>query len=198
MRPLPFLSRPGPVLPGPRVTLRTPRAGDFEEWAALRRESRSFLEPWEPRWARDELDRGAWRERFRRYRREVEDGTGLPFFIVENATGALCGGISVGNIRHGVAQSAQIGYWMGQRYAGRGFMVEALRLTVRYCFTGLRLHRLEAACIPRNERSIHVLEKAGFTREGLLRSYLRINGTWQDHYLYALVEGDPQPERIGS
>ena len=54
----------------------------------------------------------------------------------------------------------------------------------------LRLHRIEAACIPDNLRSLRLLEKAGFQREGLLRSYLRINGVWQDHYLYALVAGD--------
>ena len=66
-------------------------------------------------------------------------------------------------------------------------MLEALRLVIPYAFETLRLHRIEAACIPDNARSVRVLEKAGFQREGLLRSYLRINGSWQDHYLYALV-----------
>ena len=98
----------------------------------------------------------------------------------------------MGNIRHGVAQTGHIGYWMGARFAGRGYMVEAARLVVDYAFTALRLHRIEAACIPGNERSIRVLEKAGFKREGLLRSYLRINGVWQDHHLYALIAGDPR------
>ena len=58
---------------------------------------------------------------------------------------------------------------------------------VSHAFGTMRLHRIEAACIPRNARSIRVLEKAGFTREGLLRSYLCINGTWQDHFIYALI-----------
>jgi ribosomal-protein-alanine N-acetyltransferase len=66
-----------------------------------------------------------------------------------------------------------------------------VRLVADYAFTTLRLHRIEAACIPGNERSVRVLEKAGFQREGLLRSYLRINGVWQDHHLYALIAGDP-------
>ncbi len=197
MQLIPFIARPGPVLKGPTLTLRVPRLNDYEEWAALRRESRAFLEPWEPRWGREELERGAWRERFRRYRKELDEGSGLPFFLIENQTGALVGGITVGNIRHGVSQSAHIGYWMGMRYAGRGMMVEAVGLTVGYCFSSLRLHRLEAACIPGNKRSIRVLEKAGFTREGLLRSYLRINGTWQDHYLYALIVGERQEPSRG-
>ena len=69
-------------------------------------------------------------------------------------------------------------------------MLEALALIVAHAFEALRLHRIEAACIPDNLRSLRLLEKAGFQREGLLRSYLRINGMWQDHYLYALVAGD--------
>lgn len=69
-------------------------------------------------------------------------------------------------------------------------MLEALGLVSRFAFDTLRLHRIEAACIPDNKRSIRVLEKAGFQREGLLRSYLRINGIWQDHYLYALIADD--------
>ena len=68
--------------------------------------------------------------------------------------------------------------------------MEAIRLLVPYAFDTLRLHRIEAACIPDNARSMRVLEKAGFKREGLLRSYLRINGSWQDHYLYALIAND--------
>lgn len=172
---------------GKKVTLRLPRAKDHAEWARLRGESRAFLEPWEPRWARDELEQAAWRQRLRRYRADFVNGTGCPFLIFENGSGRLAGGITVGNIRHGVSQSASIGYWMGERFAGRGLMREALELVVDHCFRTLRLHRLEAACIPENGRSVRVLEKAGFRREGLLRSYLKINGIWQDHHLYALI-----------
>jgi ribosomal-protein-alanine N-acetyltransferase len=187
---LPFLRRSAPALKGDRVTLRLPRSADYREWAALRSASRAFLEPWEPRWAPDELERSAWRQRLSRYVEDHAGGTAMPFFIFENASGALIGGITLGNIRYGVAQTGQIGYWIGERYAGRGLMLEALCLLVSYAFETLRLHRIEAACIPDNLRSLRLLEKAGFRREGLLRSYLRINGTWQDHYLYALVVGD--------
>ncbi|WP_157014992.1 GNAT family N-acetyltransferase [Mesorhizobium xinjiangense] len=189
---LSFLGLDYPSLAGERVTLRFPRSGDFAEWAELRRQSRNFLEKWEPRWAPDELDLPAWRARLRRYRQEYNNGTGASFFIYRNDNGALAGGISIGNIRRGVAQSAQIGYWMGERHAGNGLMLEALRLLVPYCFSDLKLHRIEAACIPDNKRSVRVLEKAGFTREGLLHSYLRISGTWRDHYLYALIEDEYQ------
>ena len=138
----------------------------------------------------DELDRAAWRQRLARYLEDYALGTAVPFFIFENERGALVGGITLGNIRYGVAQTGQIGYWLGERFAGRGLMLEAIGLLVPHSFETLRLHRIEAACIPDNQRSMRLLEKAGFRREGLLRSYLRINGVWQDHYLYALIAGD--------
>jgi ribosomal-protein-alanine N-acetyltransferase len=184
---LPFFSRPKLALRGGRVTLRLPTSSDYHEWASLRHESRAFLEPWEPRWARDELERAGWRHRIRRYREEFTAGTAIAFLIFENETGRLVGGVTIGNIRYGVSQSAQIGYWMGERHAGKGYMQDAIRVLISHAFGAMRLHRIEAACIPENARSIRVLEKAGFTREGLLRSYLRINGVWQDHYIYALI-----------
>ena len=189
---LPFYRRDLPALRGERVTMRAPTPGDYPEWAALRRARRAFLEPWEPRWSSDELERSAWRLRLRRYREELTAGSGMTFLIFENESGRLAGGLTLGNIKHGVAQSGQIGYWIGERFAGRGLMFDALGLIVPFAFETLRLHRIEAACIPENARSVRVLEKAGFRREGLLRSYLKINGIWQDHYLYALISGENQ------
>ena len=100
---LPFLRRSSPALKGDRVTLRLPRGADYREWAALRAASRAFLEPWEPRWAPDELERSAWRQRLSRYVEDHAGGTALPFFIFVNETGVLAGGITLGNIRYGVA-----------------------------------------------------------------------------------------------
>jgi [ribosomal protein S5]-alanine N-acetyltransferase len=188
---LPFFRRDLPALKGDRVTLRVPLTNDYREWSVLRGESRAFLEPWEPRWNPDELDRTAWRHRLSRYREDYAQGTAIAFFTFEKSNGKLVGGITLGNIRHGVAQSGHIGYWIGERYSGRGLMTDAVKVVTRFAFDTLRLHRIEAACIPDNARSIRVLEKAGFRREGLLRSYLRINGIWQDHYLYARIEDDP-------
>jgi ribosomal-protein-alanine N-acetyltransferase len=187
---LPFFRRDTPALKADRITLRMPVARDYRAWAALRGESRAFLEPWEPTWMADELDRSAWRFRLRRYREDFARGSALAFFIFESSTGELLGGVTLGNIRHGVARSGHVGYWIGEKYAGKGYMLDALRLLADHAFGTMRLHRIEAACIPANRRSVRVLEKAGFTREGLLRSYLKINGDWQDHYLYALIDDD--------
>ena len=66
----------------------------------------------------------------------------------------------------------------------------ALRVLLPSLFGELNLHRIEAACIPSNAPSIRVLEKCGFTREGLARRYLCINGVWQDHLLFGLLHED--------
>ena len=185
---LPFRETNQPALSHGRVTLRPPRSTDYGQWAELRRASRDFLQPWEPRWASDDLERRAWRQRLRRYRREFDRGAGYTFFVFLT-DGTLIGGISIANIRHGVAQSAQIGYWVGQQHAGKGLMLDALSALIPFGFDTLRLHRIEAACMPENKRSVRLLEKARFQREGLMRSYLKIDGVWRDHFLYALVAG---------
>jgi ribosomal-protein-alanine N-acetyltransferase len=179
---------------GKLVRLRTPVAGDFMEWSALRGESRDFLTPWEPSWAPDELTRAAYRRRLRRYVQAERAGTGMMFFVFDRKTGELTGGCQLSNIRQGIAQSAaSLGYWMGKKHAGKGLMTDAVVTLVRHAFDRLGFHRIEAACLPGNVASRRVLTKAGFSAEGTARKYLRINGEWQDHLLFAIITGDPIP-----
>lgn len=187
---LPFRRTNPTVIRGTRIYLREPMMSDFGSWAKLREQSREFLTPWEPTWADDDLTKSAFRYRIRRFQEEIDAGTGYPFFLFRNHDNRLLGGITLGNIRRGVAQNGVIGYWSGAPFAGQGYMTEALSQVIPFAFDQLRLHRLEAACIPHNIRSVRLLEKAGFQREGLLRSYLKINGFWQDHLLFALIESD--------
>ena len=70
-------------------------------------------------------------------------------------------------------------------------MTAAVRALIPFAFDTLRLHRVEAACIPTNAASVRLLEKTGFQREGYAREYLCINGVWQDHLLYARLRSDP-------
>lgn len=176
---------------GALVVLRAPAGADFEAWARLRHDSRHFLKPWEPTWAPDELSKEAFRRRLRRYSQAARDGTGHIFFVFDKRNGALVGGCQLSNIRQGVAQSAAtLGYWMGERYAGKGLMTDAVMALTRYCLTKLGLHRIEAACLPDNIASRRVLTKSGFTEEGTARKYLKINGQWRDHLLFAIIEDD--------
>lgn len=183
---------PVPVIVTPRVELRPPVLGDFEAWADLRADSREFLTPWEPIWPADDLTRTAFRHRLRRYARESREDQGYTFLLFGRGGGDLLGGISLTNVRRGVTQSCALGYWMGRRHAGRGLMTEAVKGVVVHVFETMRLHRVEAACLPSNAASRRVLHKAGFSDEGLARQYLRINGQWRDHLLFAMLATDPR------
>jgi [ribosomal protein S5]-alanine N-acetyltransferase len=180
-----------PAIEGEEVTLRQPQMSDHPEWAALREKSRAFLEPWEPIWPADDLTRGAFRRRLKRYAEDQRSDQAYSFFIFRNTDNALVGGITLSNVRRGVAQAGSIGYWIGEPYSRQGLMTKALRILIPFSFTSLRLHRLEAACITTNVASIRLLEKSGFQREGYARQYLCINGMWQDHLLYARLKDDP-------
>jgi ribosomal-protein-alanine N-acetyltransferase len=179
-----------PVIDGTGVFLRTPQMSDYGEWAALREASRAFLTPWEPIWPHDDLTRAAFRQRLRRYAEEMRADQAYPFFVFRKPDGVLVGGLTLANVRRGIAQAGSLGYWMGEPYARRGHMTDAVRALIPFAFNTLRLHRLEAACIPTNIASIRLLEKVGFKREGFARQYLCINGMWQDHVLYALLASD--------
>ena len=176
-----------PNIRGNGVTLRVPQSGDYAEWAALREISRAFLVPWEPTWPADDLTRGAFRRRLKRYAEDLRSDLAYAFLVFRNDDNAMVGGLTLANIRRGVAQAGSIGYWVGAPFARQGYMTAAMRSLVPFCFGTLRLHRLEAACIPTNEASIRLLEKTGFQREGYARAYLCINGIWQDHLLYAAL-----------
>jgi ribosomal-protein-alanine N-acetyltransferase len=179
-----------PAIAGAGVMLRVPQGGDYAEWAALRESSRAFLVPWEPTWPADDLTRGAFRRRLKRYAEDLRNDLAYAFLIFRSEDNALVGGLTLANIRRGVAQAGSIGYWTGAPFARKGHMTAAMRALVPFCFSTLRLHRLEAACIPDNIASVRLLEKTGFQREGYSRSYLCINGVWQDHLLYARLKDD--------
>jgi len=183
---------PLPVIEGQGVYLRMPRLADYEEWSALREESRRFLAPWEPVWPDDDLTRAAFRRRVQRYAHDRQSDLGYSFFVL-NRSGAIVGGATLNNVRRGVAQAASLGYWMGERYARQGHMTAALAALVPFAHGALRLKRVEAACLPHNAASVRLLEKSCFRKEGLARNYLCIAGEWQDHLLYARLASDPLP-----
>jgi ribosomal-protein-alanine N-acetyltransferase len=169
------------------VRLRPHRLSDFPEWAALREASRTFLQPWEPTWPVDDLTRPAYRRRLAAYAQDMERGVAYPFLVFRRVDDRMVGGITLSNIRRGVAQMASVGYWVGEAFTRRGYTLAAVEAVARFCFESLALHRVEAACIPTNVASRGVLLKAGFEEEGLARAYLKINGVWRDHLLFGLI-----------
>jgi [ribosomal protein S5]-alanine N-acetyltransferase len=178
------------VIEGAGLYLKPPHSSDYAAWAELRNRSREHLSPWEPVWPRDDLTKSAYRRRLRHYASEARADLGHAFFIFDAKSDQLIGGITLGNVRRGVTQTATLGYWMGAPYAGKGVMTNAVATILPIAFQSLSLHRLEAAVQPANQPSIRVLEKNGFQKEGLAREYLKINGQWQDHVLLGLLRSD--------
>ena len=153
----------------------------------MRAASRAFLSPWEPTWPDDEFSKSAFRYRIRRYVQDVEDDKAYPFFIFRLSDERLVGGVTLSQVRRGAAMSATIGYWVGAPFQRRGYVSAAVGLVTAFAFDELNLHRVEAACQPDNHASQGVLAKNGFSLEGKALSYLKINGAWRDHLLFARV-----------
>ena len=177
------VSRSGPLL------LRHPRWADFEAWSRLRENSRAALQRWEPDWNEAHFERRSYKARLGAYRRLANAGTAFPFHVFAGGE-TLVGAVNLSDIRRHIASSAQVGYWIGTEHARRGYGQAAVEAVVRFAFDQIGLHRLEAAVQPGNAPSIGLLERAGFRAEGVARGYLRVDGQWRDHRIYARLSSD--------
>ena len=177
-------------LTGERVFLRPPKRRDALKWQKLKMSSKSFLVPWEPSWDASSCTRRAYLRYFKNSNYLANMDRAYSFLIFKTEDNTLLGGINIGNVRRGVSQSASLGYWIGEKHSRNGYMKEALKLLIPSLFVDLRLNRIEAATLEENIASKNLLKKIGFKKEGVLRKYLKINGTWRDHILYGLLEND--------
>ena len=178
------------VLSGPRVELRPLRSSDFEDWHDVRTRSRDWLEPWEPLadpGSPDPVtDPEAFRARCGAWERQRHFDTAYGFGLFLQG-GSLIGEVSLGSVQRGPFQSAFVGYWIDQAYAGQALVPEAVVVILRFAFEELGLHRVEAAIVPRNGRSRRVADKLGMREEGVSTRFLQIRGIWEDHVRYAIT-----------
>jgi len=116
---------------------------------------------------------------------EARAGRQLPFAIEYD--GEFVGQLTVNNITRGSGQFASIGYWIDEKYAGRGITTRAVAMVVDHCFFVLRLHRIEVAIRPENTASLRVVEKLGIAEFGCAPRFLHIDGDWRDHRLFAIT-----------
>jgi ribosomal-protein-alanine N-acetyltransferase len=168
------------------VTLRTIRTSDAHDWKEVRSRNQQWLRQWEATRPPEDPVRGvSFRSMVRDLRRQAKEGRCLPFALLVD--GVFAGQVTVSNIVGGSAQFANVGYWIDERYAGRGHMPVAVALACDHCWFALGLHRIEIAIRPENTASLRVVEKLGFTEVGYAPRYLHINGEWRDHRLFALT-----------
>ena len=177
------------------ISLRPMRYRDQAEWERVRRANYAWLRPWEAT-----LPGGAatlptsYSGLVRSLKQQAREGRMLPWLIFYDPTPVrgqspkpqLAGQLTVSGIVGGSASWGQIGYWIDERFAGRGIVPTAVALAVDYCFDALALHRIEIAIRPENEKSLRVVNKLGFRPEGLRPRYLHIDGDWRDHLVFAL------------
>jgi ribosomal-protein-alanine N-acetyltransferase len=170
------------------VLVRAVRATDAAPLAALYRDNRAYLAPFEP--ARDEpfFTTAGQAERLGALLTEQQQGRTYPYVI--EVDGELAGRVTVTNIARGPFCSGSLGYWVAAAHTGRGLATAAVRVVLDDCFTRQRLHRLEAATLVDNLASQTVLQRAGFTLIGRAPGYLHIAGRWRDHLLFQRIADD--------
>lgn len=167
------------------VRLRPLRRRDAAAWDRLRRDN----ERWLSRWEATSPDPASRRPTFGQYVRDqaraARQGTGFSFGV--ELDGVLVGHLTISGVTWGSLRGATIGYWIGERWAGRGLMPRAVALAGDFCFFSLKLHRVEINIRPENAPSLRVVAKLGFRDEGVRERFLHIDGVWADHRTFALT-----------
>ncbi len=177
---------------GSRVSIRLLTASDAKALWSYTVRNRTFFQPFQPLRGEGEYTLARQQEKLQAAEIQASQDAAYLFGIFTIESDMLIGHIQLSGIIRGPFQNAYLGYAMDQEYNGRGLMTEALHLCMTLAFGPLSLHRVQAAVMPRNAPSIRVLEKVGFVREGYSRRYLKINGEWEDHVIYALLREDYQ------
>lgn len=176
--------------------LRPARTADVGEIRRLLRHNQAHLKPWNPtsRPGEDPTSITEVSQMVLRYRREWKRGRAFSFMLaLGSAPERFVGKIALTGIMRGPMQSAYLGYWMDVDHLNGGLCTEGLRAVLDFAFGPAKLHRVQAAIMPRNARSLRVIEKLGFRREGYAERYLQINGSWEDHILFAQTREEHVP-----
>lgn len=170
---------------------------DLDELVALRRANREHTEPWEPLRDPSFYGRSGQRAELEMDVRAWEQGVGYAFAVTVARTGEIVGRVALANVVRGAWLNATLGYWTSAHVARQGHGTRSVRLVLAFAFDHAGLHRVQPAIIPRNVASQRLARAVGFRHEGCARRYLRINGTWEDHDLYAMTSEDWQAQRGG-
>ena len=175
---------------GQKAILRPPQYSDWKAWADERKKNKLYLQPWEPLWSINELERSSFVKRVRMFERLSHNDQAYSFLIFTSDNEDFIGEVNISNVQRGIIQSCTIGYWIAKDCEGKGMMSESLELVKEFIFNELKLHRIEAACLPHNMPSLKVLLKNGFIKEGTARKLLKINDKWQDHTVLSFILDD--------
>lgn len=150
------------------------------------------LQPWSPRVPRNYHSVESWKQRLQERELEFKRDQSVHFIGTDKQESHVIGSCSISNIVRGVMQACHMGYSIAERYQGQGYMKCIVQFAIKYAFEELNLHRVMANHMPANKRSGALLQSLGFEREGVAKSYILINGKWEDHVLNSLINPDQQ------
>jgi len=160
---------------GKRVILRPLAEDDFESYREVRTRCHDWLNIWEPTVDSVPMDTTSTSEHFNQRVSAFERGAHFD------------SSVTIGTIVRGPFQSCLLGYWVDEKFAGRGFAPEAVSAVVDYGLSSLGFQRIEVAIVPRNKSSIRVVEKLGFEFEGISKEYIEVAGVREDHARYCIT-----------
>lgn len=178
-----------PELTTPRLRLRLCLPEDAPDVLSYHTRIWPAITAWMPQVDDCFFTLDAHRERLAEEQELRRQGRGIRFYLCRRADPhqTIIGDVHLSNIVRGAFQSCFLGYKMDPAQMNQGYMTEAVRTTVGFAFNPMRLHRVEANIMPRNLASRRVVEKCGFRLEGHSPSYLKINGVWEDHLHYVVL-----------
>jgi ribosomal-protein-alanine N-acetyltransferase len=185
-----------PILASERLVIRVPTERDADAMARFASDNREHFAPWDPARDDDYFTPAYWKRTLAEDVARARDGTQMQLVLIdrEHPDSTIVGQCTMSGITRGVFQAAHLGYGLDHRFVGRGLMSEALRTVIDHAFYETNLHRIMANTMPHNERSLRLLERLGFEREGLAKNYLYLAGAWRDHVLMSLTNTNWRPE----
>lgn len=147
-----------------------------------------FLEEWEPVKSEEFYKRFHQEEQLDKELVNIENGNSFRLWIFKKDDDRrIIGSVGFNNIVRGVFLSCHLGYKLDKDEINNGYMTEAIQKGIDIIFNEFGLHRIEANIMPKNIRSLRVVEKLGFYNEGLAYKYLKINGKWENHIHMVLL-----------
>lgn len=184
-------SRPNLTGERVRVLLLAPEKAELMQ--RFRIDNRAHLEPWEPERSRAFFTEVFWRAQLAAQIKDFDAGQSCCMTLMNADATRVLGVMNFTQIARGTVQSCHLGYALGHAFEGQGLMREGLVLGLEFIFNQLKLNRVMASYLPRNDRSGALLKRLGFEIEGKARAYLKINGVWEDHILTSKL--NPEFER---
>jgi len=178
------------------IFIRQLEFSDAEDLLKLEVENRDFFQLYAPLKDEKFYTIAGQVERIEKWVLSAEQDSVYSFGIFLTDSKQLIGNVTLSEVARGNYQSCWIGYYLDRKQNGKGYMTKAVKLVVDYGFNELKLHRIEAGVMPHNIRSIKVLEKAGFHKEGIAIENVKINGKWENHQTLAIINNEKYKPKV--